>query len=103
MGAVLDSGHSGLLAALQAIAALLLVGGLLWLGRRSLGALRAQRTATGSMRIEERLPLDLKSALVIVRVGDRRLLLATADAQPARLLAELSTAAAASGAQGEAT
>ncbi|HYJ08685.1 MAG TPA: flagellar biosynthetic protein FliO [Polyangiaceae bacterium] len=90
MRAVLDAGlTSGLLSTLQAVSALVLVAMLVWLGRRVLMATQAGRRGSSHMLIEERLALDLKSALLIVRVGDRRLLLATGDGA-ARLLIELS-------------
>ena len=90
MGAVLDMGHSGVWSVLQALSALLLLGALVWAAKR--GLLFGKAAAkSASMQVEERIALDLKNALVIVRVGERRLLLAIADAQPARLLCELST------------
>lgn len=92
MGAVLDSASSGTPAALQALAALALVAGLWWLLRRGPTLLpRAQGT---SLRVEERIALDGRNALVIVRVDARRLLLATAEGAPARLVCELPPSAA---------
>lgn len=74
----------------QALSALLLLAALIWLIRR----LRVDSTffsarKNGLLAIEERLPLDLRSGLVIVRVEDKRLLLSTSDQGPARLLMEL--------------
>jgi hypothetical protein len=43
-----------------------------------------------AVQIEARLPLDTRSALLVVRVEGRRLLLATHSQAPARLVAELS-------------
>lgn len=90
MGVVLDGGQaSGLLPALQALTALAVVAALVWLGRRALSTARSGRTGSASMHVEERIGLDLKNALVIVRVGERRMLLATSERGPARLIAEL--------------
>jgi flagellar biogenesis protein FliO len=89
MSAVLDAGTtSGLLSALQAISALALLAAVFWLGRRLLANAQTGRRSA-SMLVEERLGLDLKNALLIVRVGERRLLLATGEQGPARLLTEL--------------
>jgi flagellar biogenesis protein FliO len=90
MSAVLDAGQtSGLLSALQAVAALALVAALVWLGRRLLASAQLGRRGSESMRVEERIALDLKNTLLIVRVGPRRLLVSTGEHGPARLLAEL--------------
>lgn len=99
MGAVLDAGGNGLdggfggalFTALQALAALALLGGLVWLVRRTLLATRFGARADQQIRVEERMALDLRNALVIVRVEDRRLLLALGDQGPPRLIAELSS------------
>jgi flagellar biogenesis protein FliO len=96
MGAVLDaaldaalhSGQSAILSVLQALAAMLLLAALFWIGRRGL-MMRNTRGQSATMQVEERIALDLKNALIIVRVGDRRLLLATAEVGTARLLCEL--------------
>lgn len=90
VGAVLDMGSSGVWSALQALSALLLLAALAWTAKRGLlfGKVAAK---SATMQVEERIALDLKNALVIVRVGERRLLLAVADAQPARLVCELSS------------
>ncbi|MDB4975051.1 MAG: hypothetical protein JWN48_3392 [Myxococcaceae bacterium] len=87
---------------LQAFAALALVSALVWFGRRALtrGGLLGRRSER--LRVEERIALDLRNALVVVRVQDegraRRLLLSTSDRGPARLLLELSPTAATPGA-----
>jgi flagellar biogenesis protein FliO len=87
-----DAG-SALFSALQAGAALLVVLALVWYARRFLlgGGIGGKRGE--HMKIEERLGLDLRNALLIVRVDERRLLLATSDRGPARLLAELAPGA----------
>jgi flagellar biogenesis protein FliO len=84
---------SAVFSALQAVAALLLVLAVAWYARRFLlgGGLSSKRGER--MKIEERLGLDLRNALLIVRVDERRLLLATSDRGPARLVAELTPAA----------
>lgn len=83
---------SAVFSALQAVAALLLVLAVAWYARRFLlgGGLSSKRG--GRMKIEERLGLDLRNALLIVRVDERRLLLSTSDRGPARLVAELTPA-----------
>lgn len=89
----IDAGSgSALFSALQAVAALLLVLAVAWYARRFLlgGGLASKRG--GRMQIEERLGLDLRNALLIVRVDERRLLLATSDRGPARLVSELTPA-----------
>lgn len=75
---------------LSALCALALLAALTWLVLR----LRTSAALRGSanLRIEERVALDLKGSLLIVRVDSRRLLLATSDRGPARLLAELAPA-----------
>ena len=94
MSALLDAGTSSLawLSALQALVALGLLLAVVWYARRALlrGNLLGRRS--GELKLEERLGLDLRNALVVVRIGDRRLLLATSDHGPARLIAELSPA-----------
>lgn len=72
----------------QALSALLLLGALVWVVRRvgfGVFSLRKGR----ALEIEERLPLDMRGGLVIVRAEGRRWLLATSDRGPARLLVEL--------------
>ncbi|MEY4511855.1 MAG: hypothetical protein RLZZ450_3977 [Pseudomonadota bacterium] len=88
-----DAG-SAVFSALQAVAALLLVLAVVWYARRFLlgGGLVGKRGER--MKVEERLGLDLRNALLIVRVDERRLLLATSDHGPARLIAELAPGAA---------
>ena len=75
--------------AAQGLATLALVASVAWLVLR----LRAQglsgRAQGQQLQVEERVVLDPRSALVIVRVEDRRLLLATSDQGAARLIAEL--------------
>ena len=73
----------------QALAALVLMFGLVWYGRRALarGSLFSRRSA--QMRVEDRIAIDLRNALVIVRVEERRLLLALSDHGPAQLITEL--------------
>lgn len=92
MGASLDVGNATLgaelFATLQAIVVLALVVAVAWTVRRVLRQARRTR-GTEQLAIEERLSLDLRNALVIVRVAERRLLLATSDHGPARLVAEL--------------
>ena len=80
-----------MLGLLQALAALSLMFALFWFGRRALlrGNLFARRSER--MQIEDRIALDLRNALLIVRVEDRRLLLATGEHGPARLIAELAS------------
>jgi flagellar biogenesis protein FliO len=90
MGVVLDVGVGSLFGLLQASAALVLVGALAWLSRRLLLQKRLAHTRS-ALRIEERLSIDLRSALVIVRVEQRRFLLATGERGPARLIAELAS------------
>ncbi len=75
----------------QALCALGLLGALVWLVRRTgFGVLAPHKNRL--LVIEERLPLDLRSGLVIVQAEGRRLLLATSDHGPARLLLELGPA-----------
>ncbi|MET0285156.1 MAG: flagellar biosynthetic protein FliO [Polyangiales bacterium] len=72
----------------QAICALLLLGALVWLVRRTgFGVLVPRKNRL--LEVEERLPLDLRNGLVIARVEGRRILLAVSDHGPARLLLEL--------------
>jgi len=80
---------SAFFATLQALSALLLVLVVVWYTRRALlgGGLIGKRGER--MKLEERLGLDLRNALVIVRVEERRLLLALSDRGPARLITEL--------------
>jgi flagellar biogenesis protein FliO len=84
---------SAFFATLQALSALLLVLVVVWYTRRALlgGGLIGKRGER--MKLEERLGLDLRNALVIVRVEERRLLLALSDRGPARLIAELAAEA----------
>ena len=83
-----DTG-SAFFSTLQALSALLLVLAVVWYARRVLlgGGLLGKRGER--MKLEERLALDLRNALVIVRVDERRLLLAVNDRGPARLITEL--------------
>lgn len=74
---------------LQALAALALMLALVYWLRRLLLSGNLQRRRSERMQLEERLNLDLRNALVVVRVEGRRLLLATGDHGPARLLCEL--------------
>lgn len=77
----------------QALSALALVFALVWLVRRlRVGAPFAARGAR-LLAIEERLPLDLRSGVVIVRAEGRRFLLSVSDQGPARLLTELASPA----------
>ena len=84
---------SAVFSALQAFAALLLVAAGVWYARRFLlgGTLAGKRG--GRIKIEERVGIDLRNGLLIVRVDERRLLLSTSDRGPARLLVELAPAA----------
>ncbi len=92
MGVLLDSAKAGEsygIALLQAVIALVLVSGLAfvtlrWAKQRGLGLARGKL-----LKVEERVPLDLRNALVVVQVDGRRLLLATSETGPARLIAEL--------------
>jgi flagellar biogenesis protein FliO len=86
--AVLGDYLSGLL---QALATLGAVAACAWLALRS-GALRgALGPRSQRLDIEDRLRLDARSQLLIVRVEQRRLLIATHTDSAARLLAELGT------------
>jgi flagellar biogenesis protein FliO len=72
----------------QALCALALLGALVWVVRRAgFGVFVPRKNRL--LAVEERLPLDMRSALVIVRAEGKRLLLATSDSGPARVLAEL--------------
>jgi flagellar biogenesis protein FliO len=74
---------------LQALAALGVVAAFAFLVLR-FGALRSALGPRGQrLSIEDRLRLDARSQLLIVRVEQRRLLIATHTEGPARLLAEL--------------
>jgi flagellar biogenesis protein FliO len=83
-----DAG-SAVFSALQAFAALLLVLAGVWYARRFLlaGGLSARRGER--LKVEERLGIDLRNALLVVRVDERRFFLAVSDRGPARLIAEL--------------
>lgn len=83
---------SAAFSALQAFAALLLVAAGVWYARRFLLGSNVTGKRGGRMKIEERLGLDLRNGLLIVRIDERRLLLATSDRGPARLITELSPA-----------
>jgi flagellar biogenesis protein FliO len=87
MGAVLDSASSGIPAALQALAALALVAGMWWLLKH--GPMLRPGARGTNLQVEERIALDGQSALLIVRVDARRLLLATSKGAAARLVCEL--------------
>lgn len=79
---------------LQALAALGVVAAFAFLVLR-FGALRAALGPRGQrLSVEDRLRLDARSQLLIVRVEQRRLLIATHTEGAARLLAELDEAAA---------
>jgi flagellar biogenesis protein FliO len=85
-GAALGDYLSGLL---QALAALGAVAACAWLALR-FGALRgALGPRSQRLSVEDRLRLDARSQLLIVRVEQRRLLIATHTDGAARLLAEL--------------
>jgi flagellar biogenesis protein FliO len=73
----------------QALSALALLLAAVWLVRRlrTGGGFGAHKNRL--LAIEERLPLDLRGGLVIVRAEGRRLLLSVSDHGPARLLTEL--------------
>ncbi len=93
MGALLEAGNTSLFgeifAVLQALCALALVAALVWFGSRALRSGRFGGRRSEHIRVEERVALDMRNALVIVCVEQRRLLLATSDQAPARLIAEL--------------
>lgn len=76
----------------QALSALALLLAAVWLVRRLRpgGGFGARKNRL--LAIEERLPLDLRGGLVIVRAEGRRLLLSVSDQGPARLLTELERA-----------
>lgn len=93
MGVVLDVGVGSLFGLLQALAALVLVGALAWLARR-LVLQRRLGPQNPALRVEERVPIGVRDALLIVRVEQRRFLLATGERGPARLVAELTPATA---------
>jgi flagellar biogenesis protein FliO len=96
MGTLLDQGAtfagdyvSGLL---QALLALIAVAALAFVLLRS-GALRGALTPRGRLlNVEETLRLDARNGLAIVRVEQRRLLLATSAEGSPRLLLELPAA-----------
>jgi flagellar biogenesis protein FliO len=77
---------AGLVQVLLALAAVsaLAYGVLRALARRGFGG-----QGSGSLRIEQRIFLDAQSALLVVQVEGRRLLLATHRGAPARLITEL--------------
>jgi flagellar biogenesis protein FliO len=81
-------GGSDLFGLAQALCALALIGGLFWLVRRARYGSPFVKNRT--LEIEERLPIDMRSGLLIVRAEGRRLLLAVSDHGPARLITELS-------------
>jgi flagellar biogenesis protein FliO len=90
VSALLEAGTGpAFYAALQAALALAGVLAVVWLGRRALlqGVLLGRRGE--HMKLEERLALDPRNALVIVRVEQRRLLLATGASGVPRLIGEL--------------
>jgi flagellar biogenesis protein FliO len=72
--------------ALTVLAAAAALVWLLWRVRQQTLSTKAQK----HLRIEARVPLDLKNTLWIVDVEGRRLLIGTADSAPPRLLTELS-------------
>lgn len=100
-------GEPHLSGALQALATLALLAAAFWLVWRLRRAGSPGSLGNGRLHIEERVRLDLRSALLVVRVDDRRLLLATSEHGPARLITELasgaSSEAAASGGAGRAS
>jgi flagellar biogenesis protein FliO len=69
------------------VVALLAVVCLRWLARRGWG-----RNRGTLVEVEERVALDARNSLMVVRVEGRRLLLATHHAGPARLVTELGAA-----------
>ncbi|HEX5661650.1 MAG TPA: flagellar biosynthetic protein FliO [Polyangiales bacterium] len=72
----------------QALCALALLGALVWVVRRAgFGVFVPRKNRL--IEIEDRVALDMRSALVVVRAEGRRWLLATSDQGPARVLAEL--------------
>ena len=80
------------LSLVQAVVALALVCGLAWVSlrwaaRHGLGGGRGER-----MRVLERLPLDPRRSLFLVRVGSRVLLVGSGDGGAPQLLAELDPA-----------
>jgi flagellar biogenesis protein FliO len=88
---------------LQALAALGVVAAFAFLVLR-FGALRAALGPRGQrLNVEDRLRLDARNQLLIVRVEQRRLLIATHSEGAARLLAELGEPAAEPGAWPAAT
>ncbi|HKM62296.1 MAG TPA: flagellar biosynthetic protein FliO [Acidisphaera sp.] len=71
---------------LTAGAALAGVLGLIWLIQRVLtraGIVRLANPASRTLGVEERLPIDAKRSLLLVRCGERRLLLLTGGAADA--------------------
>ena len=75
---------------LEALLVLVLVSALAWLVLRLVAARDRMVKKSGALVIEERVALDMKSALFVVRVDHaRRFLVAAADGAPPRLLAEL--------------
>jgi flagellar biogenesis protein FliO len=93
VSALLDSATGALFGVAQALCALALLLAVIWLLRRTrMGSLPFGAHKARALAVEERIPIDLRSGLVIVRVEGRRLLLATSDSGPARLVSELTPA-----------
>lgn len=89
MSVRLESFTGELFGLAQALSALALLFAAVWLVRRMRFGSPFGARKNRLLSIEERLPLDLRSGLVIVRAEGRRLLLAVSDQGPARLLVEL--------------
>jgi flagellar biogenesis protein FliO len=88
---VAEASRADAFGALQALATLALLAAAAWLVWRLRQRSLVGAAAHGRLAIEERVRLDLRSGLVIVRIDDRRLLLATSEHGPARLIAELAS------------
>ena len=76
-------------ALLQALIALGVVTLLAWLVLRTVSGRRGPSPGLGHVRVLERIPLDARRALYLVRVGSRVLLLGGGDGAAPSLLAEL--------------
>jgi flagellar biosynthetic protein FliO len=86
-GGSLPGGYAAaLLETLLALAAVCILAWVVlkWGARRGLG-----RAARGRVRVLERVPLDPKRSVYLVRVGDRMLLLGAGDGAAPTVLAEL--------------
>jgi flagellar biogenesis protein FliO len=97
MGVLLDT-EAGTsqwgMALLEALLALVLVAALAWLVLKFIAARAVVAPKAGKLVIEERVMLDMKSSLLVVRVGGRRLLVSAGEGGPPRLLTELDPEAA---------